>query len=113
MHTGKSRNNVATEHNQKETDENNLDGATADIVYDLTRPINKNKGHTFSMNNVYNSLKLSHKTETIFILHLNREFVPDSLKRLNKIKEKFGQYEYHPKVILDHNLALGGIVLKK
>lgn len=63
-----------------------LESATSQIVLTLMRPL-FNRGHTLVMDNFYNApllsriLKAKHKTDSMGTLRLNREFVPESLKK--------------------------------
>ncbi|CAB3262184.1 unnamed protein product [Arctia plantaginis] len=129
------------------------ENSTAQIVYNLLRPL-FGRGHTVVMDNFYNSpllsrlLKYKYHTDTMGTLRLNREFVPEALKVKTKKNmrqgevcfsstrdisiltymdknvvpmistfhkpevggiAKYGYYRYKPKVILDYNIAMGGI----
>ncbi|XP_047038976.1 uncharacterized protein LOC124643893 [Helicoverpa zea] len=69
--------------------------ATAKIVFDLLEPL-LDRGHTVVMDNFYNSPLLlrclkKHKTDCYGTLRLNREFVPDSLRTLNKTDLRQGE----------------------
>lgn len=73
-----------------------LEGATAQTVLNLMRPLLK-KGHTLVMDNFYNSplltrlLKVVHQTDTMGTLRLNREFVPETLKARTKNNLRVGE----------------------
>lgn len=64
------------------------ESATSQIVYTLTRPL-FGKGHTIVMDKFFNApllsrlLKSKHKTDTMGTIHLDREFVPETLKSKN------------------------------
>lgn len=69
--------------------------ATSKIVYDLVQPL-LGRGHTLIMDNFYNSPLLlrclkKQKTDCYGTLRLNREFVPDSLKTMNKTDLRQGE----------------------
>ncbi|CAG4992856.1 unnamed protein product [Colias eurytheme] len=69
--------------------------ATARIVHDLVKPL-YNLGHTLVMDNFYNSPLLarvlkSKKTDCFGTLRLNREFVPEAIKKLQKHELREGE----------------------
>ncbi|KAL0879674.1 hypothetical protein ABMA27_003389 [Loxostege sticticalis] len=99
VYTGKSASHTAQHGDMNaQQSEEHPDGATAKIVFDLVRPLFF-KGHTLVMDNFYNSPLLSRAlkkncTDTMGTLRLNRQFVPDSLKKLNKTDMRVGEVAF-------------------
>ncbi|XP_037866463.1 piggyBac transposable element-derived protein 4 isoform X1 [Bombyx mori] len=101
VYTGKGHAHVVQdgepEERGQESDE--PESATAQIVLNLTRPL-FDKGHTLIMDNFYNApllsriLKVQHKTDSMGTLRLNREFVPEALKKKTKKNMKEGEVAF-------------------
>lgn len=93
VYTGKGHAHVAQvgepEERGEELEKDEPESATVQIVLNLMRPL-FNKGHTLIMDNFYNApllsrlLKVQHKTDSMGTLRLNREFVPEALKKNQK-----------------------------
>lgn len=69
--------------------------ATSKIVHNLVKPL-FNQGHTLVMDNFYNSPLLarylkSQKTDCFGTLRINREFVPEAMKKIQKSELREGE----------------------
>uniref|UniRef100_A0A2A4IY54 PiggyBac transposable element-derived protein domain-containing protein n=1 Tax=Heliothis virescens TaxID=7102 RepID=A0A2A4IY54_HELVI len=74
------------------------EGSTSRTVLKLVGPL-LNRGHTLVMDNFYNSPLLTRtlkaqKTDVMGTLRLNREFVPESLRRRNKANMRSGEVAF-------------------
>ncbi|KAI8422319.1 hypothetical protein MSG28_006194 [Choristoneura fumiferana] len=98
VYAGKGDNVEQIEQNEQDKRSDEPDGKVSAIVLDFVKPL-LHKGYTLVMDNFYNSPLLSRllkmqKTDTLGTLHINREFVPESLKHCAKRDMRVGELVY-------------------
>lgn len=103
VYSGKGHVHVAQVEAQEPVEEHEEgdepESATSQIVLTLMRPL-FNRGHTLVMDNFYNApllsriLKVKHKTDSMGTLRLNREFVPEGLRKKAKTNMKAGEVAF-------------------